>query len=251
MEPPGGAAKPGLREPATLLGAWELALAVPEVARAAALLYVAGVTPDLDAALDLDLGTCALGCARLLRELDGPLIDVVTQCPACGILLEATVPVTLADAAAGSGNDDGTPATERVADWWVRQPSTRDLIDVGAAAAGFPEGARALLLARCVAPAVTGADISRATPEQLEQLDAAAARLGAAADSVTDLTCPACGAVAEVALDVGALLWERVAQTAPVLFGEIATLARAYGWTEAEVLSLSEGRRRAYLALAG
>ncbi len=54
-----------------------------------------------------------------------------------------------------------------------------------------------------------------------------------------------------MALDVGALLWERVAQAAPVLLGEVAALARAFGWTEPDVLALGETRRHAYLALAG
>ena len=246
---PGHAAHPGIGDPSTLLRAWELAAAVPEAARPAAILHAAGVTPDLDAALDLSLGACALRCARLLRELDGPLVDVVAGCPACGEILEAAVPLTFVDAATETGHGAGG-AAERVTDWWVRPPCTRDLLAVAATAAGDSDGARALLLARCVEPAMAGADVWRATPEQLVLLDAAAARLAAAADPLTELTCPACGALTEVALDVGALLWERVAQAAQVLLGEIATLARSYGWTEPEVLSLGEHRRRAYLALA-
>jgi hypothetical protein len=32
---------------------------------------------------------------------------------------------------------------------------------------------------------------------------------------------------------------------------EVDTIARAYGWTEAEILALPADRRRRYLALAG
>ena len=45
-------------------------------------------------------------------------------------------------------------------------------------------------------------------------------------------------------------LWNDVDRWARALFGTVDTLARAYGWREADVLALSPRRRRVYLNLA-
>ncbi|HJQ82925.1 MAG TPA: GNAT family N-acetyltransferase, partial [Candidatus Binatia bacterium] len=50
-------------------------------------------------------------------------------------------------------------------------------------------------------------------------------------------------------LDVGRLLWEKVQIAAERLLLDVDALARAYGWTEREILSLSPGRRAAHLQI--
>jgi hypothetical protein len=45
-------------------------------------------------------------------------------------------------------------------------------------------------------------------------------------------------------------VWAEVDVRARRLLADVATLARTYGWTEPEVLALSEARRAAYLRLA-
>jgi hypothetical protein len=50
-------------------------------------------------------------------------------------------------------------------------------------------------------------------------------------------------------LDVGEALWQKVRTAAEHLLLDIDTLARAYGWTEREVLRLSPLRRAAYLQM--
>jgi hypothetical protein len=47
------------------------------------------------------------------------------------------------------------------------------------------------------------------------------------------------------------LLWDDVQAYARGLLGQVHALARAYGWTEHEVLSLSPRRRAAYLEMTG
>ena len=51
-------------------------------------------------------------------------------------------------------------------------------------------------------------------------------------------------------LDLTDFLWRRVASEAPQLMAEVAELAAAFGWTEAEVVGLGAARRRVYLELA-
>ncbi len=62
-------------------------------------------------------------------------------------------------------------------------------------------------------------------------------------------TCPECGAQQAFGLDVATFVWERLAARARRLMGEVHLLARAYGWSEGEILALSPARRSAYLAM--
>jgi hypothetical protein len=43
------------------------------------------------------------------------------------------------------------------------------------------------------------------------------------------------------------LLWEEIASRAQRLMDDVHVLAQGYGWTEPEVLALSDARRTAYL----
>jgi hypothetical protein len=88
------------------------------------------------------------------------------------------------------------------------------------------------------------------TDVDLAAIDAAAAHLAGPAAATLATSCPRCDADVRVAIDVGALLWERVSTAAQHLLVEIATLARAFGWSEDDVLALTPARRSAYLALA-
>ena len=59
--------------------------------------------------------------------------------------------------------------------------------------------------------------------------------------------CPTCGAVSQPVLDPAALVWREFAALARRLEDEVHVLARAYGWSEPEILALSEQRRRRYV----
>ena len=121
----------------------------------------------------------------------------------------------------------------------VRAPTTRDLL----AARDREDPARALLTA-CVSDA-TGApaDPDELGEETLDLVDAAAEELAGAAAIVVRAACPDCGEAVAAPLDVGALLWERVARAAAQALREVAELAAAFGWSEAEVLALTPLRR--------
>lgn len=81
----------------------------------------------------------------------------------------------------------------------------------------------------------------------LEDLEAEAQ----AVELTARLTCAECGAEWTETLDVAAHVWADVERGAMALMSDVAALAMAYGWTEAQVLALGPARRRAYLSLAG
>jgi hypothetical protein len=63
------------------------------------------------------------------------------------------------------------------------------------------------------------------------------------------LDCPQCATHWQAPLDVGEMLWQKVRAAAERVLLDIDMLARAYGWTEREVLRLSPLRRAAYLQM--
>jgi hypothetical protein len=66
-----------------------------------------------------------------------------------------------------------------------------------------------------------------------------------------DLRCAQCGHVWQSLFDVASLLWTDVDRWARMFLHEVHLLARAYGWTERDVLRLSDARREHYLGMVG
>lgn len=253
----------GLRDPTVMLAAWELAGQAPAPARAAVLVHRAGLTGSLDEALDLDVGTCAALALQVYRETFGEVADAVVECPGCGERMEAALPT--AGEPGGRGGPGLRERERTVGAWVVRAPTARDLVLVAERAerAGLA-AARDELLRRCVrsaavrggeagggeASGVAGRGVVGPDVAELAAIEAAAEELAGAAVLVSRVTCPGCGASVDVSFDAGAMLWDGVAVAAPELLADVASLARAYGWNETEVLALPPVRRQAYLALA-
>lgn len=78
-----------------------------------------------------------------------------------------------------------------------------------------------------------------------EALDAA----DPAMDVIFDVACVACGTENPRAFDAAAFLWADLDAFAAGVFAEVAILARAFGWSEAETLALSPARRARYIGL--
>jgi hypothetical protein len=63
------------------------------------------------------------------------------------------------------------------------------------------------------------------------------------------LACPGCGEAQEQTLDPVDFLWSQVQAVARRVLVEIHTLASAYGWSEREILGMSDLRRSLYLQM--
>jgi hypothetical protein len=126
-----------------------------------------------------------------------------------------------------------------------RLPTSDDLL--AASGAADVHEARAVLGRRCVV-ALVGLD---EVPDRLPDWIADELSLALADDAMSvALTCPACGHQWTDAVDIGAFLWAEVDADARRLMREVAVLARAFGWQEADILAMSAARRRGYLELA-
>lgn len=185
---------------------------------------------DEAGAAALALGDREVLLRALYAESFSSEVEARLDCPAgCG---EALAVVLDLDALVLEPPDPGP--LHDVGGMRLRVPTAAD---VGAALAS-PDFARALA-ARCGAE--SGA---------LEAFAAAVERLDPNAECRIALACPACGAEADdVLLDGMELLAARLAEDGGI-FRQVDRLARAYGWTEADVVALPRERRLLYVALA-
>jgi hypothetical protein len=207
------------------------------------MLLCAWARPELtdDAIADLPLGSVTVILLRLREACFGTRIQCHVDCEHCG---ERVALVLLS-------SDLLQPTTEssreiEVLDLRVRAPSLRDLAAV-ADETDLDRAARRLLARCCSSAAADAETLPEATFRKLED---ALEALDPNADLALDVGCAACGHSGIAQLDVGELLWDEIDAHARALLGEVDALARAYGWTEAEILGLGAARRATYLAMA-
>jgi hypothetical protein len=130
-----------------------------------------------------------------------------------------------------------------------RLPTSRDLAEVVAA----PDATQGLrrLVARCVI-AMDGdaATVPRDMPPELvESLSRAMLDADPRPEITLALNCPECGHAWHMPFDIADFFWVEVSALAKRLLREIDVIARAYGWSEAEILRLPARRRQSYLEL--
>jgi hypothetical protein len=226
-----------------LLGLWELAAGLGPVDRALALAAAAGEDP---AALRRRPVGQVNGVVLALREsMLGPDLPAVATCPACATRVEFALDardLRAADPPAGTASvvDGGY----RIA--W-RLPEPDDLLAV--AASSDPAGD---LRRRCLAatgPGGAAVDPAALPDEVLAEVEARMARADPLAETLVTVACPGCGTAFDADVDPGTFVWAELDARARRLLHEVDVLARAYGWTEPEVLALSEARRAAYLRI--
>ena len=170
-----------------------------------------------------------------------------SRCPACASQCEFEV-----DSLALAGELSRQETTEFATFDWAgfsvraRAPTVDDL----AAVSRQPDAANAgrALLGRCLTGAL---DLANADEAEIEELSRHLERLDPGAAVGFALRCPACKHEWSAIIDVGAALWTEVQHAAEQSLIEVDALARAYGWTEEEIMRLSPTRRAAYLQLVG
>ncbi|SHG51499.1 hypothetical protein [Massilia sp. CF038] len=233
-----------------LLQAWESGLEQGPARRAVALLACACEAAP-EQLLQLPVGRRDARLFRLRRLLFGERMAALAQCPVCAEQLDVACSVDDICPVAHHDLDDARPAELQVASGSCRMtcrlPNSADLI-----ALTLPDAAPSpaallrscLLRAECDGRALTFEQLS---PDALSAIGAAMAEADPLAQIELSLHCPACGHGWDDLLDIGAFLWKEVDAWARRTLHDVHTLARAYGWSEADVLSLSARRRSMYL----
>jgi hypothetical protein len=228
---------------------WESGLDRDPVARGLALL--ARCSDDSRETLAaLPIGRRDVRLLDIQERLFGPTMDAFAECPACSEPLEYSL-----DAAELRGSNNADPESQPMlhADGFhlrLRLPNSQDL--EAAARMHDASTARRFLLESCVVEALhEGSPVpSGAVPDSLsDQMEACIADADPQTEILIRLCCSACHHSWQVLFDIERFLWVKFSMVAKRLLREVHTLARAYGWSEAEILSLSANRRQAYLEM--
>jgi hypothetical protein len=244
------------------LATWEAGLGASEGHRALLLHALARPGDEVDRLLDAPVGARDADLIGLRQALFGHRAPVRLGCERCGEELEFEL--DLPDLIGPSPEGTGEVRELAAGDWRVRwrPPTVGDLLAAadavhhadGEDAALAGRWARAALLARCalsVTHSGRPADPSDLPTPVQERLADAAAEADPAADVRLDVPCPECGHRTKAVLDIASCLWAELDTWARGTLLDVHLLARAYGWTEPDVLALSSVRRRYYLELAG
>jgi hypothetical protein len=235
-----------------LLEVWEDGRARTPTYRALALLMAMLPEVSQDALTALSIGQRDAELLRLREALWGPRMAAVSACPGCRETLELTL-----DTGAMLSASNRMPPNEmslNIAGYAIRfrLPTT---VDVAAAEAEVSlESARSLLLDRCLLSAGQGAaaiNSAQLPPEVVASIVKSMAEADPLADIQLKLHCPSCQLHWRAAFDIVSFLWTEIEAWARRILSDVHTLARAYGWRERDILSLSPARRQFYLDMVG
>lgn len=234
-----------------LLSAWERGLGQRPAERALTLLG-ASDTESRQALSNLCIGRRDARLLSLRERLFGPEFNCLADCPNCAERLEFAFQATDIRLSPDPPPQESLSLT--VGDWQIqfRLPNSEDLLKI-ADGKSVMEG-RALLLERCILSIVRGeqAETLANLPQQIvNAVIQKMAESDAQADMQLSLSCPSCASQWQVSFDIAGFLWSEINAWAQRMLYDIHTLARAYGWREADILALSPWRRQAYLTMIG
>jgi hypothetical protein len=223
--------------PARLLAVWESGARRHPIDRALLLYALAAPQVDPESLADRSLGERNAAILALRTAHFGRPLAAWIDCAHCGERMEFEL-----DPAQLPEPPNALPAPVHVGAYRFLPPTSRHL----AIAANTDDGEAATLalMRACLDGDVPSDDTLSA------MIDAAGEALDAAdpwADIALDLPCPACGQAMSASFDIAAYVWDELDTRARALLDDIHTLATAYGWTEPEILALSDTRRAAYL----
>jgi hypothetical protein len=224
---------------ADFLDMWERGAGLHPVDRSLVVLHSALPETYEDLA-DWPLGRRNQALAELRCACFGPQLEGWTACPRCGEKLEFQMD---AGALAATGSRVDGPIT--VNGQSFRLPTSRDL--ARAARETDPHLGAVRLMEACR----LGDGEAPAWPDQeIDKVGEQMALADPMAEIRLTLNCAACSNQWDETLDIASFLWTEIASRAKRLLREVHTIASAYGWTEREILSLSQARRSFYLEMA-
>jgi hypothetical protein len=188
---------------------------------------------------------------HLRARVFGDDLACVLDCPACGERLDVDLRISELLVAPYReiqerhtvGFDYGGESREAI----VRLVTGAD--QEAAALHDGPEAGLEELVARCVVE-VSGPRAEAVPPLVLaEALSGPLAELDPQAESTIETVCPSCGEPLSALVDAAGILLAELTASEDRLFREVDAIARAYHWSEGEILALDVHRRRRYLEL--
>jgi hypothetical protein len=243
-----------------LMEAWERGLGRSLSQRALALLVAGWPEASTDRLARLPIGQRDRHLLSLRELTFGAQLSARAVCPSCRAQLELTFSTSeVPDGTRGREDvvaDDALDRSFAVSldgeELEYRLPTIGDL----AAIDGEPDVSRArgLLLERCVVAvraAGRAVPLASASPALLNALVEHMSQNDPQGDVQMAFRCMVCGSSSLVAFDIASFFWTEVHAWALRTLRDVHTLASAYGWREADILSMTPQRRQLYLELVG
>ena len=232
--------------PEKILVVWEAGRQQHDLDRALTLLAAASQELSRDELADLTIGERDERLLQLRTLMLGPSAMGFAECAQCAEriefpvetakLLEGRAPARPTDVADHEVETNGSRVRFRL-------PTSRDL----ARAVTVPDSSEGLR--RLVESCVFAPNDSNLPNDILEAVGCAMIEADPQAEITLRLLCPACAYEWDLLFDIAEFFWTEISVQAQRLLREIDALARAYGWTEREILSLPAQRRKTYLEL--
>ena len=231
-----------------VLNIWEQGALLSAEGKSQALLSL--ISPELStqALTDLVLGERNKNLLELRQQLFGSKLQAYIECGKCGEALD--LEFSIEDF--GFSSIAHIPETHSVlidnicAD--IRLPNGHDLTAL--TNVKNVEDGRQLLFSRCVLKLQRN-DVPMTLDElndvELNQLEEAVAALDPRMEILFDLSCPECSHNWQSPLDIGSFIWREFDVYALQLLENIHLLASTYGWSEADILAMSQVRRNHYI----
>jgi hypothetical protein len=230
-----------------VLHIWEAGQRQGSIERALTILATAFPHEEFDDFAHLPIGVRDSRLLAVREAVFGIRLDCLATCPKCGAPTELALDSAELRAVMMPPSGVTDRQTLNIDGWEIsfRLPDSRDLAD--ALRIGDPSTAQQRLIERCLHDARK--DGTPATPpsEIFDRISEEMAMLDPGAELNLALSCPSCEHEWQSPFDMSAFLWIEIDALAKRLLREVATLAHAYGWREADILAMNAGRRQAYL----
>jgi hypothetical protein len=235
-----------------LLEVWEQGQGRPLHHRALLLLAAACPDESSEALARLSIGSRDARLLTLREWTFGPKLAGFTLCPACGEKLEFTMNLADVRFCTSEFRDEKFHLVSDSYKVDYRLPCTLDL-SAADSAADTSHG-RLMLLQRCILSVKSGSQdvsVDQLPDSILEAVTLRMAEQDLQADTRLSLSCPGCDHRWQGLFDIVSYFWNEIQAWSARIFTEVHLLASAYGWSEAEILSLSPLRRQMYLSRVG
>jgi hypothetical protein len=234
-----------------IVGVWERGQGLDAVEQALLLLSVAypGVQPETLA--EMSIGRRDAHLLAFRRQIFAGDPNGFGDCPNCTAGVEYRLPPEALSQAPAEREERFEFSLDEFS-LRLRMPNSGDMA-VARDCTGMEEAKRSLAQ-RCVLEATRAGVVLTAEELPAPVMDRLSQFLDEAASStelLIDLVCPQCGHKWQVVFDIASYLWTEINALARRFLREVHILARAYGWREADILSMSAKRREYYLEMAG
>lgn len=207
----------------------------------------------------LSIGDREMLLTAVRRLAFGSRIEAIARCPqaGCGAMLDLDIDVERLCSPPTEGMPGPSYSIDVAGEGGdlrvrFRLPTGADQEAAARQAFADPRASARLLFERCILEVVDPAgqplDIAMCAGLINGPLEDAIRRLDPSIETILQLTCPSCGHETAVLLDFGAYLLAELAG-GETIYHQVDRIARAYHWSEADILRLPLPRRRRYLRL--